>query len=62
MLENYAIGFSRWESVGYFIVDVGSLETFVYRQTLPGIRFIFRLLRLNHGILYNLCYVDFANH
>ena len=53
-------GFNRWESVKCFIRGMGRLNL-LYIIKLYRIRFMFHLLHLNHGILYNLFYVYFAD-
>ena len=52
--------FNRWESVKCFIRGMGRLNL-LYIIKLYRIRFMFHLLHLNHGILYNLFYVYFAD-
>jgi len=54
-------GFNKWESVNSFIFGLGILNL-LYIINLYRIRFLHRLLCLNHTILYNLFFVYFTVH
>jgi len=54
-------GFNKWESVKSFIYGLGRLNL-LYIIKLYRIRFLHRLLSLNHTILYNLFFVYFTAH
>jgi hypothetical protein len=49
-------GFNRWESVKCFICGMGRLSL-IYIIKLHRINFFFRLLQLNHGLLFNMFFL-----
>jgi len=55
----HIFGFYKWESVKSFIFGLGRLNL-LYIIKLYRIRFLHRLLSLNHTILYNLLFVYFT--